>query len=95
MRLLEVVAAEARSDVIDAASKATLHHPVRKKGPGEAVCASLSPQLRVGAALPVAEILVDGTMHIALIDSDCSQCIVYEPCCVSWNRQSVTVVTVN
>jgi len=90
MRLLEAVAAEARSDVIDVASKATLHHPVRKKGP-----ASLSPQLRVGAALPVAEILVDGTTRIALIDSGCSQCIVYELCCVSWNRKSVTMVTVN
>lgn len=34
-------------------------------------------------------------MRVALIDSGCSQCIVYEPCCISWTRKNVTVVTVN
>jgi len=66
-----------------------------KRSRGEVVCASLLPQLPVGAALPVAEICVDGVTRVALVDSDCSRCIIYKPCCASWERKSVSVLTVN
>ena len=45
--------------------------------------------------MPVAEISVDGFTRVVLVDSGCSRCIVYAPCCVSWKRQNVSVVTVN
>jgi len=66
-----------------------------KRGSREVVSASLFPQSQVGAALPVAELSVDSTMRVALVDSGCSQCIVYEPCCVPWQRKNVSVVTFN
>lgn len=65
-----------------------------KRSRGEGVCSRLFPQFRVGARLPVAEISVDGVMRTALVDSGCSRCIIYEPCCASWERRSVSVVTV-
>ena len=34
-------------------------------------------------------------MRVALVDSGCSRCIIYEQCCVSWERKNVNVVTVN
>ena len=87
--------AEVKSSVIDAAVPVTLHRLVREKNRGEAICASLLPQLRIGAVLPVAELRVDSIIRVALIDSGCSRCIVYEPCCASWERKNVSVVTVN
>ena len=67
-----------------------------KRNRGEVICASLLLQLRIGAVLllPVAELRVDGIIRVALIDSGCSR-IVYEPCCASWERRYVSVVTVN
>ena len=38
---------------------------------------------------------VDGVMRVTLIDSGCSQCIVYAPYCASWTRKSVDVLTVS
>jgi len=54
-----------RLDVSDATATVTSLHPVWEKYLGEAVCASLLPQPRVGAALPVAEIQIDGTRRVA------------------------------
>lgn len=34
-------------------------------------------------------------MRVVLIDSGCSRCIVYKPCCASWIRKNVSVVTVS
>ena len=87
--------AEVKSSVIDAAVPVTLHHPVREKESGRGHLRQPPPQLRIGAVLPVAELRVDGTIRVALIDSGCSRCIVYEPCCASWERKNVSVVTVN
>ena len=58
----------------------------RKRERGEVVCASLRPGYQVSAALPVTEVYVNGAMCDALIDSGCSHCIVYAPCCASWMR---------
>ena len=38
---------------------------------------------------------VDGVMRVTLIDSGCSQFIVYAPYCASWTRKSVDVLTVS
>ena len=46
-------------------------------------------------ALPVAELSVDGNRRTVLVDSGCSRCIVYAPCCRSWERCSVRVKTVS
>ena len=52
----------------------------------EVVCVRLRPRYPVNAALPVTERYLDGAMCDALVDSGCSHCIVYAPCCASWTR---------
>ena len=46
-------------------------------------------------ALSVTKMSVDGVMRVTLIDSGCSQCVVYAPYCASWTRKSVEVSTVS
>ncbi|KFD52624.1 hypothetical protein M513_06471 [Trichuris suis] len=67
--------------------------PKRKREWGGRISAVPLPHLT--KALPVIRINVDGVQRRALIDTGCTRCIAYAPCCTRWRKQRVNITTVS
>ena len=60
---------------------------------GEGVSASLLPEQVKNWQLPIAKVLVDGRVCMALVNSGCSQTLVSKAMCRRWRQKEVRVLT--
>lgn len=51
--------------------------------------------MSVGGTLPVMQLLVDGQQRQVLIDTGCTDTIVYGPCCMQWRPQTINIMTIS